>query len=230
MLLGRPFPPAISPPLLRGLIFPRPPPCPAKKSPQPGNSDSYPDGTTAPNINSSATLEKRSSINGKHDGADGGNNECCQSANGSRKSFEYVLAQAHIECNAEIKTESETASAIAPTPEIETESETASAIAPTPEIETESDTASAIAPAPEIETESETASAIAPAPKVDTESETPSTIAPTPEIETESETASAIALTPEVETESETASAIALMPGLCLLELAALSLHSFGII
>ena len=85
MLLGRPFPPAISLPLLRGLIFPRPPPCPAKKSPQPGNSDSYPDGTTAPNINSSATLEKRSSINGKHDGTDGGNNECCQSANGSGK-------------------------------------------------------------------------------------------------------------------------------------------------
>jgi len=85
MLLGRPFPPAISPPLLRGLIFPRPPPCPAKKLLQPGNSDSYPDGTTATNINSSATLEKRSSINGKHDGADGGNNECCQSSNGSQK-------------------------------------------------------------------------------------------------------------------------------------------------
>ena len=41
------------------------------KPQQPGNSDSYPDGTTDPNINSSVKPEKISSINGNHDGADG---------------------------------------------------------------------------------------------------------------------------------------------------------------
>jgi len=55
--------------------------------PQPGNTDSHPGGTKDPNINSSASVEKGTSINGKHDddGVDGGNNECHQSTIGRRR-------------------------------------------------------------------------------------------------------------------------------------------------